>query len=80
MNVQENINRTNENNAQVERIEAEWKIRELFNAVSRYLICSPAGKCFQRILIKFVKESLIMFRNFDFCAEVERVVVVPDIR
>ena len=51
--------RTNQNIAQVQRIEAERKIRELLNAVSRYLICSPVGKCFQRILI-----------NFDDCVEI----------
>ena len=51
--------RTNQNIAQVQRIEAERKIRELLNAVSRYFICSPGGKCFQRILI-----------NFDDCVEI----------
>ena len=41
-------------------------MRELLNAVSRYLMCSPAGKCFQRILIKFFKENLIIVQKFRF--------------
>ena len=67
------------------------KMRGLLNAVSRYLIA--AGKMFSknwisrqsdihvqfsRILIKFCLENLILVRNFDFCAEVERVVRVVD--
>jgi len=71
------------------------KMRGLLNAVSRYLIA--AGKMFSknwitrqsdihvqfsRILIEFCLENLILVRNFDFCAEVERVVrvVVPVFR
>ena len=41
-------------------------MRELLNAVSRYLICNPAGKCFQRILIKVFKETLIIVQKFRF--------------
>ena len=39
-------------------------MRELLNALSRYLICSPGGKCFQRILIKLFKERLITVQKF----------------
>ena len=38
-------------------------MRELLNAVS---LCSPARKCFQRILIKFFKENLIIVQKFRF--------------
>ena len=31
-----------------------------------YVICSPAGKCFQRMLIKFFKENLIIVQIFRF--------------
>ena len=41
-------------------------MRELLNAVSRYLMCSPAGKCFQRILMKLFKENLIIVQKFRF--------------
>ena len=41
-------------------------MRELLNAVSRYFICSLAGKCFQRILIKFFKENSIIVQKFRY--------------
>ena len=41
-------------------------MRELLNAVSRYLIFSPAGKCFQRILIQFCKGNLTIVSKFRF--------------
>ena len=50
----------------MQRIDAERKMKELLNAVSRYLIWSAAGECFQRILIRFFKENLIIVQKFWF--------------
>ena len=57
-------------------IEAEQKMRGLFNFVSRYL--TAAGKCFQRTRYPAVLYSRPIFKNshriplrkFDICAEI----------
>ena len=54
----------------MQRIDAEQKMRELLNALCRYLVCNPAVNVFKeladiqlralRILIEFFKENLII--------------------
>ena len=62
--------------AEVQRIEAEWKMRGLLNPVCQYLIA--VGKCFQRTrkrirypAVGYFKNShLILLRKFDTCLEI----------